>query len=72
MAELSLEESLRQIEALVEEVRSAEEGRDWVGAIAALERLLAHPCAHHQVEASEVWDQIHELHRRAGAFEIPP
>ena len=38
-------------------------------AIAAWTSLLGHPCAHHQIPAYEVWDEIHQARRRAGRFD---
>lgn len=69
MAEITYEQSRRQIDALRQQARAAEQRDDWPAAVAALERLLAHPCAHHEVYAPEVVDDIHQLHRRAGAYD---
>ena len=69
MAEITYEEARRQIDALAGQAHAAEERGDWQAAVAALERLLAHPCAHHEVYAPEVFDDIHQVHRRAGAYD---
>jgi tetratricopeptide (TPR) repeat protein len=69
MPEISFKESDRQIRAINERVREAEKAKDWGSAIAGLHELLDHPCAHHQVVAYEVWDNIHELHKRAGDYD---
>lgn len=69
MAEISLNESDRQIRVINDRVRQAEKAKDWGDAIAGLNEVLDHPCAHHQVVAYEVWDNIHELHKRAGDYD---
>lgn len=66
MPEITFEDSLRQIERVSRQARVAEEAGDLTAAIGHLRELLAHPCAHHQVAAYEVWDDIHHLYRRAG------
>lgn len=67
--EISFNESNRQIRAISNRVREREQANDWEAAIAALHELLDHPCAHHQVAAYEVWDNIHELYKRAGDYD---
>lgn len=69
MPEININESDRQIRAISERVREAEKAKDWGAAIAGLHELLDHPCAHHQVAAYEVWDNIHELHKCAGDYD---
>ena len=69
MPEISFNESDRQIRAMNNRVREREQASDWEAAIAALHELLDHPCSHHQVAAYEVWDNIHELHKRAGDYD---
>ncbi|MCU4186738.1 hypothetical protein K6U06_20405 [Acidiferrimicrobium sp. IK] len=69
MTEITFNESCRQIAAITARVRDREEAKDWTGAIRGLHELLEHPCAHHQVSAYEVWDDIHWLHRRAGDYD---
>jgi len=69
MPEISFNESYRQIRAINERVQQSEKAKDWGAAIACLHELLEHPCAHHQVAAYEVWDNIHELHKRAGDYD---
>ena len=68
MPQISFKESDRQIRAISQRVREAEKAKDWGAAIAGLYELLDNPCAHHQVAAYEVWDNIHELHKRAGDY----
>src|SRR5579875_3913651 len=69
MPQISFKESDRQIRAISQRVREAEKAKDWGAAIAGLYELLDNPCAHHQVAAYEVWDNIHELHKRAGDYD---
>ena len=69
MPEVTVEESLRQTEALGQKARNAERAGDFTGAVELLQQLLAHPCACHQVAAAEVWDDIHRLHRRVGNYD---
>jgi tetratricopeptide (TPR) repeat protein len=69
MPEISFNESYREIQAINERVQESEKAKDWSSAIAGLHELLDHPCAHHQVAAYEVWDNIHELHKRAGDYD---
>ncbi len=69
MPEISFNESYRQIRAINDRVQESEKAKDWGAAIAGLHELLDHPCAHHQVGACEVWDDIHELHKRAGDYD---
>jgi tetratricopeptide (TPR) repeat protein len=67
--EISFRESSRQIQALSARAQDLEKGGDWAGAIAVLHEMLDHPCAQHQIVAYEVWDDIHELHKRAGDYD---
>lgn len=69
MPEISINESDRQLRAINQRVQESEKANDWGAAIAGLHELLDHPCAHHQVAADEVWDTIHELHKRAGDYD---
>lgn len=69
MPEITFEESCRRIQAITDRVREAEKNKDWAGALAGLQELLEHPCAHHQVVAYEVWDDIHEIHKQAGDYD---
>ncbi|HWG74487.1 MAG TPA: SEC-C metal-binding domain-containing protein [Acidimicrobiales bacterium] len=69
MAEISFNESYGQIRAINVRVQEAEKAKDWGAAIAGLHELLDQPCAHHQVAAYEVWDNIHELHKSAGDYD---
>ena len=50
-------------------MQESEKAKDWGAAIAGLHELLEHPCAHHQLAAYEVWDNIHEPHKRAGDYD---
>ncbi len=69
MPEISFNESCRQFRAINDRVQEAEKAKDWGEAIAGLHEMLGHPCAHHQVAVYEVWDSIHELHKRAGDYD---
>ena len=69
MPEITFKESSRQIRAISNRVDECEKAKDWNAAIAGLHELLDHPCAHHQVVAYEVWDNIHELNKRAGDYD---
>jgi tetratricopeptide (TPR) repeat protein len=69
MAEITFEQSLGEIERFQQRVADAKKEYDWAGAVAAYQEMLGHPCAHHQVLAYEIWDEIHQLHRQAGDFD---
>ncbi|MGO9874790.1 MAG: SEC-C metal-binding domain-containing protein [Acidimicrobiia bacterium] len=69
MAEITFDESLRQIRQLAQQAREAKQAGDVAEGIRICRQLLAHPCAHHQVAADEIWDDIHQLHRRAGEWD---
>ncbi|MDQ6616307.1 MAG: hypothetical protein M3083_16590 [Actinomycetota bacterium] len=69
MPEITFEESSRQIRAIADRVRESEKKQDWGAALAGLHEGLGHPCAHHQVVAYEVWDDIHEVHKQAGDYD---
>jgi hypothetical protein len=69
MPEISFNESCRQIRAITDRVHEREKAKDWDAALAGLHELLEHPCAHHQVAAYEVWDNVYELHKRAGDYD---
>ncbi len=68
MAEITFEESIRQTRELERCAREAARVGDVDTAISTWHRLLAHPCAHHQVIVYEVWDDIYSLHRRTGNY----
>ena len=67
--EITYEESLRQTNQLARRAGEAGKAGDFAEAISIWHELLAHPCAHHQVVAYEVWDDIHQLCRRAGDYD---
>lgn len=69
MPEITFEESCRQIQAITDRVRDSEKNQDWAAALAGLHGVLGHPCAHHQVVAYEVWNDIHEIHKQAGDYD---
>ena len=66
MPEITYEASSRQIEAIAARARASERDGDLAAALAGLHELLGHPCAPHQVVASEVWDEVHEPHKATG------
>jgi tetratricopeptide (TPR) repeat protein len=67
--EITYEESIRQTNRLSRRARGAGKAGDFAEAIGIWRELLAHPCAHHQVVAYEVWDDIHQVARRAGDYD---
>lgn len=69
MPEITFNESSRQIRAINDRVHERKQAKDWQGAVAGLHELLDHPCAHHEIVAYEVWDDIHELLKRAGDYD---
>ena len=69
MPDITFDESYRQIRAITDRVLESEKAKDWDAALAGLHEVLEHPCAHHQVAVYEVWDEIHELHKRAGDYD---
>jgi hypothetical protein len=69
MPEIGFNESHLQIQAINARVQEFERAKDWGATIAGLHEQLEHPCAHHQLAAYEVWDKIHELHKRAGDYD---
>ena len=69
MATISYADSSRQIDELVKVAEAAVRTGPVDGAVAACRRVLAHPCAHHQVTDHEIIDEIHQLLRAAGRYE---
>lgn len=69
MAEITVDESLRQIRTLIARAEEATDEHRWAEAVEHWREVLAHPCAQHQVIDYEVLDQIHEIWRRAGRYE---
>lgn len=65
MTNITAEQSFAEIAALSEEASNTRTERRYQDALDALDRLLAHPCAHHQLFDWEVLNDIHELHRQA-------
>jgi tetratricopeptide (TPR) repeat protein len=68
MAEITVDESWREIRALIGRAEQAADERRWTDAIEVWREVLAHPCAHHQVAAYEILDEIHQTWRQAGRF----
>ncbi len=69
MAEITVEESWRQIRTLIDRAeQDTADGRP-DEAVERWRAVLAHPCAHHQVAAYEVLDEIHRAYREAGHYE---
>ena len=69
MAEITVDESWRQIRALVDRAEQTAGERRWTDAVERLRAVLAHPCAHHQVVAYEVLDEIHQTWRQACRYD---
>ena len=69
MAEIALEESWRQIRALTDRAEQAAAAGDWADAAERWRVVLTHPCAHHQVAAYEILDEIHQAWRQAGCYD---
>jgi tetratricopeptide (TPR) repeat protein len=69
MAEITVDESWRQIRKLTDRAEQAAEERRWTDAVERWRDVLAHPCAHHQVVAYEVLDDIHQAWRAAGRYD---
>jgi tetratricopeptide (TPR) repeat protein len=69
MAEITLEESWRQIRTLTDRAEQAMADGRPDEAVARWQAVLAHPCAHHQVAAYEILDDIHRAFREAGHYE---
>ena len=69
MAEITFEESLRQIRVLTDQAEQAMSERRPDEAVERWRAVLAHPCAHHQVAAYEILDEIHRAYRKAGHYD---
>jgi tetratricopeptide (TPR) repeat protein len=69
MRVITLEQSDRQVGALMRTADQAgREGR-WDDAVAGWRELLAHPCAHHWVDAPGILDELHLALRSAGRYD---
>lgn len=69
MAEITVDESWRQILALIDQAEQAVTDQRWAEATERWRAVLAHPCAHHQVVEYEILEEIHQTWRRAGRYE---
>ena len=69
MAEITVEESWRQIRTLTDRAEQAMADGRPDDAVERWQAVLAHPCAHHQVVAHEILDEIHRAYREAGHYE---
>ena len=69
MAEITLDESWRQLRGLTRRAEQAAKERRWTEAVERWRAVLAHPCAHHQVVTYEILDQIHQAWRQAGRYD---
>jgi len=69
MAEITLDESGRQVRALVDRAEQAVKDRRWSEAVGRWEAVLNHPCAHHQVVDHEILDEVHQAWRQAGRYD---
>ncbi|TVR20023.1 MAG: hypothetical protein EA387_12340 [Nitriliruptor sp.] len=68
MAEIAREESWRQIRLLTDRAEQAMADGQPNEAVDRWRAVLAHPCAHHQVAADEILDEIHRAYREAGRY----
>jgi tetratricopeptide (TPR) repeat protein len=68
MAEITVEESWRQIRTLIDRAEQAVSDGRPDEAVERWRAVLAHPCAHHQVAAYEILDEIHRAYREAGHY----
>jgi tetratricopeptide (TPR) repeat protein len=69
MAEITVDESWREIRDLVDRAEEATAAGRPDAAVERWRAVLAHPCAHHQVVAHEILDEIHQVWRRAGRYD---
>ena len=69
MAEITLDESWRQVRALVGRAEQTADERRWADAVERWREVLAHPCAHHQVVDHEVLEEVHQAWRQAGRYD---
>ena len=69
MAEITVEESWRQIRVLTDRAEQAMSDRRPDEAVDRWRAVLAHPCGHHQVAAYEILDEIHRAFREAGHYD---
>lgn len=69
MAEITFTESFRQIQALTDRAERAMAERRPDEAVERWRAVLSHPCAHHQVAAYEILDEIHRAYREAGRYD---
>ena len=70
MAEITLEESWRQIHVLTDRAERAMGDGQPDEAVDRWRAVLAHPCARHQVAADEILDEIHRAYREAGRYDV--
>jgi tetratricopeptide (TPR) repeat protein len=69
MAEITVEESWRQVRTLVDQAEQVMADGRPDEAVDRWRAVLAHPCAHHQLAAYEILDEIHRAYREAGHYE---
>ena len=69
MAEITFEESRRQIVALTDRVEQAAADGEPDEAAELWRLVLTHPCAHHQVAAYEILDEAYRAYREAGLYD---
>ncbi len=69
MTMIGLERSDGEIDALQRRADAARRSGDAAGALDALQSLLDHPCAHHQILEYEVRDEMHSVLRESGRFD---
>jgi len=69
VAEITDDESYRDVEALWERAHDARRAGEREDALGVYEELLEHPCAHHRVTEYEVLDEMHQVLRQLGRFD---
>ena len=69
MAEITIDESWRQIQALIDRAEQAMADGRPDEAVDRWRAVLDHPCAHHQLAAYEILDEIHRAYRETGHYE---
>lgn len=69
MAEITVDESWRQIRTLIGRAEDAAGDRRWTDAVARWREVLAHPCAHHEVVTHEILEEIHVAWRQEGRYD---
>jgi tetratricopeptide (TPR) repeat protein len=69
VAQITFDESHREIKALWEQAQTLRRAGEREDALGVYEELLAHPCAHHRVIEHDVLDEMHQVLRQLGRFD---